>query len=519
MDMILIRFARSNPSIARVRVIVVLGAWVGYPLLFAAWYNYFGVAFTPLSIIPLTITGWLFGLWPGILGSVFLLPLHSFLFQMVGPPPASPVGPPPPSSMYGPSIFADLLIGGGVGWLSDLLEQVKKQIIKREQAEDSLRQAHDELEMRVQERTSALARVNETLEAEIGVRRRAEEGLQQRNLQATLLNELGDLLLACRTTDEAYPVVAQYAERLFSDQAGALGMINSSHNLVEIVVTWGNLPEQESVFSPDECWALRRGQIHTITDPTSHLICKHVRQPLVSRAWCVPMTAQGEALGILHLRAGPPNLRATREERDRQAEDLQSLAIAMAERIALGLVNLNLRDKLRDQAIRDPLTGLYNRRYMEETVEREVARATRRHFPFGVVLFDIDHFKDFNDTFGHSAGDAVLQEMGRVLNTLTRSEDIVCRYGGEEFVLVFPEIELPDLLQRTEQVREEIGKLDVQYQHQSVRNITVSAGVAVFPQNGSTTQALIDAADEALYIAKRTGRNRVAVAPRNETPA
>ncbi len=514
-----VRLARSNLGTPRQRLVVGLAAWIVYPILFLGWYDRFGVAFTPLAVLPLMITAWLFGLWPGVFASIALLPLHSFLFQIVGPPPPSPTGAPPPSSMYGPSILADLLLGGVIGFLSDLVEEVKDQIEKRHQAEASLRQAHDELEVRVQERTGALAQANQALEAEVNVRKQAEEGLRQRNLEAATLNELGNMLLTCRTTAEAYQVISEYAVKLFPGQAGALGIINSSRNLVEVAVTWGNYPPHEFAFSPDECWAIRRGQPHTVADPESHLICKHISRPVENRVWCVPMTAQGEALGILHLRAGALNTQTMPGERDSETENLQSLACSVAERIALGLVNMNLRDKLRNQAIRDPLTGLFNRRYMEETLEREMARALRRHVSFGLVMLDIDRFKELNDNFGHPAGDVVLQEMARVLGAQTRSEDIACRFGGEEFILVVPEIELPDLLARVEQMRQDIASLYVEYQHHAVRKITVSAGVAMFPQNGATAKELINAADGALYVAKRTGRNRAVVVPAEHTVA
>jgi diguanylate cyclase (GGDEF)-like protein len=158
------------------------------------------------------------------------------------------------------------------------------------------------------------------------------------------------------------------------------------------------------------------------------------------------------------------------------------------------------------------LTGLFNRRYMEESVDRELRRAQRRGMPLGVIMIDIDHFKRFNDTFGHAAGDTLLREMGGLLQQHTRGEDIACRYGGEEFTLVLLEASAEDTEQRAALLREEAGRLRVEYGHQPLGNITISVGVAVFPDHGGTVETLLKSADAALYRAKAGGRDRVMVA-------
>jgi diguanylate cyclase (GGDEF)-like protein/PAS domain S-box-containing protein len=166
---------------------------------------------------------------------------------------------------------------------------------------------------------------------------------------------------------------------------------------------------------------------------------------------------------------------------------------------------------LQEQAIRDPLTGLHNRRYLDETLPRELQRAERAGQPVGVIMLDIDHFKRFNDTYGHDAGDALLQTMGTFLQRNTRGDDIACRYGGEEFTLVLPGASLADARQRAEELREGIQSLSVEHQGQPLGAVTASLGVAVFAAHGTTTDALVRAADQALYQAKRNGRNRVEV--------
>lgn len=171
--------------------------------------------------------------------------------------------------------------------------------------------------------------------------------------------------------------------------------------------------------------------------------------------------------------------------------------------------------KLREQSIRDYLTGLFNRRYMDETLEREIRRAERAGFPVGIIMLDIDHFKKLNDKFGHAAGDVVLQEIASLMKAKIRYADIVCRYGGEEIVIVMPEASLHATLQRAEVLREEVKNLDLTYENQALGKITISLGVAIFPDHGNTTQAVMLSVDSALYTAKRAGRDRVVVASRD----
>ena len=168
--------------------------------------------------------------------------------------------------------------------------------------------------------------------------------------------------------------------------------------------------------------------------------------------------------------------------------------------------------QLRELVIHDPLTGLFNRRYMEETLTLEMLRAERKKYPIGIIMADIDHFKRFNDTHGHAAGDAVLILAGSFLRTQVRSSDVACRYGGEEFILFLPEAS-PEITQmRAESIRQDIKRIPVQYDGQTLEAVTLSLGVAGFPAQGSTIDAVLRAADAALYRAKRDGRDRIVVA-------
>lgn len=351
--------------------------------------------------------------------------------------------------------------------------------------------------------------------------------LEQRNQEIIRLGELSDVLQACLTVEEAYKVIAQMLQPLFSNMSGGIFITSASRKLVEAVAVWEeeseNLPTGEvrkinysvnykqislsdsfpsqQLFSPHECWSLRRGRFHFIRGKNSGLVCKHIHTRPVE-SLCVPMMAQGEALGILYLSAKQPG---------QITEAKQILAVTVAEHIALALANLRLRETLQHQSIRDPLTGLYNRRYLEESLERELHRAARGKQSLAVMMLDVDHFKNFNDTFGHDAGDAVLRELGIFLQKNTRASDIACRYGGEELTLIMPEICLVDVKERAENLRQGVKCLNLQHQGQHLGAITLSIGVAVYPEHGITGEELIQAADTALYAAKNGGRDRVSI--------
>jgi diguanylate cyclase (GGDEF)-like protein/PAS domain S-box-containing protein len=336
--------------------------------------------------------------------------------------------------------------------------------------------------------------------------------LEQRNREISMLSHMGELLQACQTVGEAYDVFSQTLMHLFPADAGAMYLLNASRDRLEAAMMWGEQAAFAPAFAPDDCWALRRGQTHTVDGASAALRCRHLGDGPGGPAMCVPMTAQAEALGLLHLRPALAANGTTREAQARQMEATQRLATTVVDQMALALSNLRLRETLRGQAIRDPLTGLFNRRYLEETLERELNRAERSQRPFGVIMLDLDHFKRFNDTFGHAAGDAVLRELGRFLEDQTRGGDIACRYGGEEFTLILPECPLDSTLRRAEQFREGVKRLEVQHRGQLLGAITISLGVANYPDHGRTGDVLLQRADAALYRAKREGRDRVIAA-------
>ncbi len=332
--------------------------------------------------------------------------------------------------------------------------------------------------------------------------------LERHNREASLLSEMGDLLQTCLTLEEAYRVVAPSLQKLFPNEPGALCIINPSRRIVEAVAVWGEPLLGESAFEPENCWALRRGRAHTVENTNSEVVCRHLSHPLWGGYVCMPMMAHGEALGLLHLQNGPDVSKFSPEEREARMEALKRLAAVTGEQVALNLANLKLREILSNRSIRDPLTGLFNRRYLEESLERELFRALRSQEPLGTLMLDLDHFKRFNDTFGHKTGDELLKQMGEFLLANTRGEDIVCRYGGDEFTLILPGANLEAARRRAEKLEEALKGLNGPYG----KYLTLSIGIAVFPEHGTTGEQLLRSADFALYRAKNEGGTRVVVA-------
>jgi diguanylate cyclase (GGDEF)-like protein/PAS domain S-box-containing protein len=371
-----------------------------------------------------------------------------------------------------------------------------------------------------------LATVNQRLQHEITERKQIEVALQdanrslqevvaqveERNRAMTLANEMADILQTCQVSEEAYEAISHFMPRFFPDAAGALYMLNNSGNLFEAVAAWGKNPPTQMVFASDECWSVRRGRLHKVDSPQEQLLCHHVTQVLPGGYLCVPLVAQGETLGVFHLQLGPQ----APEQVVGLAGAEEQLALTVAEDLALSLANLKLRETLRSQAIRDSLTGLFNRRYMEETMERELNRVKRQGYSLGVIMMDLDHFKQYNDTFGHNGGDDLLSALGSLVTSQIREEDIACRYGGEEFLLIMSGASVEVTLERAEILLQAVREMHLHYRN--LNPITVSLGVAVYPDHGDTSLQLIRAADAALYQAKQEGRDRILIAEYNGEP-
>jgi diguanylate cyclase (GGDEF)-like protein/PAS domain S-box-containing protein len=321
--------------------------------------------------------------------------------------------------------------------------------------------------------------------------------LKQKNQEIGYLNEMMDLLQSSSSDQEVYKIAARYIEKFLEDSAGALYMMKESRNLLEPKIAWGR-HQNGMTLSPDDCWALRRAQTY-LTPPGSSLRCNHVAADNMDTIGCVPMIAAGQIVGILHF----STIYSIEDLRKKE-----STLKALAEQVGMTLSNLRLRETLRAQAIRDPLTGLFNRRYLEETLERELNRAKRKDRPLSLIMLDVDHFKRFNDQYGHPAGDDLLKSFGKILMARGRRDDVICRYGGEEFLLILPECGMEDAGQIAEAIRLDAMTLWIQ-SAKSEPVVSISAGVASYPENGASSHTLIASADRALYQAKANGRNRV----------
>lgn len=378
---------------------------------------------------------------------------------------------------------------------------------------DDQRRHQQLLEERIKQHTAALMEANTHLQSEMRERALAQQELNQQNdrmmreltrrsNRATNLAKMAELLQSCADLKDAFSVIAGMAPKVFPEMRGAALLFNSSRDRLEVAAVWAGCAMPPDGVAPEDCWALRTGHMHSVAAGDHTADCAHAA-PSERSYYCLPLLSHGEAIGVLHFQMIEP-------------EELPQTALLIAnmfaEQVALSVANIRLREALHNQSIRDPLTGLYNRRYLEEILERETRRAVRAEQGLGVLMLDLDYFKKFNDTYGHEAGDTVLRETASFLLQSVRAEDIVCRFGGEEFTVVLPVADLRVTQARAERIRSKLRAITVLHQGRSLGMVTVSVGVAELPQHGTSPKELIEAADAALYRAKREGRDRVVIA-------
>ncbi|MCX7790294.1 MAG: diguanylate cyclase [Chloroflexaceae bacterium] len=310
------------------------------------------------------------------------------------------------------------------------------------------------------------------------------------------INQMHDLLQVCQNRAEAAEVIGLRLSALFPDYSGYLAVRVPGTDDLEVICQWGEQRPAEPMFPIEACWALRRGQIHVLAGPQAGPRCRHLGAAQAAYSCCLPLAVQSEIYGVLHI-AG-------------EVQPRVELLISVGDAIKLALANIDLREALREQAILDPLTGLFNRRYLEATLPREVYRVQREGEPLCVAMLDIDFFKSFNDRYGHEAGDTLLREVGWIFREHMRKSDIACRYGGEEFLLVLPGSGVEDTVQRLEQIRDLVHALQIDFHGRRLEPVSVSVGVAAYTGAGGVEE-LLRAADEALYAAKHAGRNTIVV--------
>ena len=357
----------------------------------------------------------------------------------------------------------------------------------------------------VSERREATRRLNLTI---------AE--MAQRTKEITLLGELADLLYSCHNVSEAYEVVTRFMPMLLPELSGALYIVDDSGANLQSVGSWGAQPPAEMVFAPEDCVAVRRGLPYESRKDESALFCRHLPEHRPDRSFCMPLAAQGETFGLLHLQGKAVTAAESRQQNDIATTPRPEFSETIAKQVSMALASLRSREELQNRSIRDPLTGLFNRRYMEESFERELHRAARSESPaVSFMMIDIDHFKRINDTFGHDAGDMVLRELGHILSRKSRKYDIACRFGGEEFVLCLPGASRDIAVKRATDISESLKRLNLHYEGRDMGEITISVGLSIYPELGETSAELMRKADQALYQAKENGRDRVIIAEPN----
>lgn len=353
---------------------------------------------------------------------------------------------------------------------------------------------------------------NTELVREQGIRRSAEHSLELSNAalveRADLLDRLSQMtnrLQAARDEAELAEVVQVFAPEILRHLRGKLYLMSHSKNILIEATAWNDPLASLSEFAPDQCWGIRRGKFHRWDSEGGDVACQHVATEGLLAYVCLPLVAQGETVGLIYLEG-------LRQDTAAVEAGQASYVHAFAENVALTLINIRLRETLRNQSIRDPLTGLFNRRYLNVALEIDLARAERSKSSLACIMIDVDHFKRFNDSLGHDAGDAVLKHVAETLTALSRKGDIACRYGGEEFILVLPGATAEEAAGRAEVMRRAVKALSVMHRKTMLEPISLSLGVAAYPLHALTAETIVSAADAALLTAKRAGRDRVEIA-------
>ncbi|WP_298846896.1 diguanylate cyclase [uncultured Ruegeria sp.] len=321
--------------------------------------------------------------------------------------------------------------------------------------------------------------------------------------EVRLLGELNEWLQSSRSLDELFDMVARFMTHILPEAEGSVYVYSNSRDVLDGCASW-NGGAHKAHIHPEGCWGLRRGRTYEFGVSEIDFVCEHAEPHDGRRYFCFPILAHGETVGLLHLRAI--------EGREDCFNKSRKLAQLCAEQISVAIANVRMRDQLHDQSVRDPLTGLFNRRHMTETLRKSINRSQQTGAALSLIAVDVDHFKKFNDTHGHDAGDMVLRAVGAALEQGCDRDEIACRIGGEEFMLILPDNSPEDAMTRAEHLRQAVEAVTVRYGEKALPRITISVGVAHYPAHGTMPQDLMRAADDALYVAKDKGRNQVQVA-------
>lgn len=334
--------------------------------------------------------------------------------------------------------------------------------------------------------------------------------LEQSRSEIALTGKMGIFLQSCINMQEANRVITQFLPLLFPSVDGALYLMNESADLYELTSAWGKTVESDETFPPDACLAVRHRKIHQYNCGENEGLCSHCSKAMKHAYLDVPMISQGKILGVFHLEqkeeAGPDAVSGMLTELG------ADLAAIVAGQLAFALSSIRLHEAVREQATRDPLTGLYNRRYMEQALDKEIRQAARRDVTVGVITLDLDSFGKFNDRYGYKSGDLVMRNLADFLKINGLPGDIICRGNGDEFAIICPLISPETLKQKAEGIREGLVNFNKRHQDLYSEPLTLSLGVAIFPDNGRTAEQIIKLADMALNLAEQDGGNKIVLA-------
>lgn len=330
---------------------------------------------------------------------------------------------------------------------------------------------------------------------------------QDQRRERKILSQMSEWLFAARSQPEMEKIVAKSMDKMFPGTNGAFYIYSNSRDVLEQVGQWGTQNSPTHIHA-DECWSLRRGRSYAYGTNEIYFACEHVHED-DHAYFCLPIVAHGDTIGMMHI-AFPDQKIATTDNRTLRHElaNKWDLSLICAEQISLATANVKLQDELHQRSVKDPLTGLWNRRWFNETASREIKRFEENGTPLTLAIVDIDHFKTFNDTFGHDAGDIVLKSFGIALQEVFENNRFACRLGGEEFCILCVGDGVDQATERLALLRETIAGKHVKYDGRQLPAITFSSGIAGYCLEDGGLKSFVRRSDEALYAAKKAGRNR-----------
>lgn len=331
--------------------------------------------------------------------------------------------------------------------------------------------------------------------------KKQDERIRQRTHEIELMHRLANMLAACNNMVEAQQIVSDILPRILGNVNGSVSLMRASRNQLITQLDWGEAWPGSASFAPEECWSLRKGRAHQSNDDFHSLTCGHMHEMDNNQTLCIPLTAHGNTIGIMHLYFGVGDIKID--------PITEQLAFSVSEHLGLALANLSLQEKLRSQALSDPLTGLFNRRFFEQKLEEHSMNSATSEQPLSLLMLDLDHFKRFNDNFGHDAGDFVLKEISALLKQSVSEDEIACRLGGEELAILLPHYSMEQATEFGQTLCDAVRSMHLEYKGLSLGQLGVSIGVATYPKPASDTESLVKMADNALYMAKDMGRSRV----------